>query len=225
VSGPGKKRCRPLESLIESGAYKAMTKPERNYIGALDYFTNRDSGLCYPSERIITERVGLSRSRQQEGRKRCLARGTFRVEMRKVNRKGNAVLHYLWPPEVWKGASSPDYEPRPNLERTPTHFPSNPDPFSNGGNGQKGSPHMGNPDPNWDGATDDKPLINPLINSSAPHSLSPKEKKELEVEQALRAGQNPKGQEHSDEYWARVRTLKSQGLEGEALTEALKEGG
>jgi hypothetical protein len=73
MSGPGKKRCRPRECLIESGAYRAMTKPEQNYVGALDFFTNRDSGLCYPSERIITERFGLSRSRQKEGRKRRAA--------------------------------------------------------------------------------------------------------------------------------------------------------
>jgi len=201
-----------------------MTRPEQIYIVALNFFTQRDSGLCYPSERIIAERFGLSRSRQQEGRKRCSARKIFSVEMRKVNRKGNAVLHYLWQPEAWKSASSPDREPQPSFDPTPTQFQSNPDPISNGGNGHKGSVHMGNLDLNWDGATGPKPLINPLLTPSAPHSLSPKEKKELEVERALRAGQNPKGQEHSEEYWIRVRALRAQGLEGEALTAALKEG-
>lgn len=217
MSGPGKKGCRPFESLVESRVFKAMTPPEQNYIRALDYFTNRDSGLCYPSERIIKERIGLSRSRQQEGRKRCLARKIFSVEMRKVNRKGNAVMHYLWPPEAWKSSNLTGDEPRPNFGPTPTQFQSNPDPISNGGNGHKGSVHMGNPDPKWDGATGSKPLINPLLNSSAPPSLSPREKKELEVERALRAGQNPKGQEHNEEYWNRVRTLKAQGLEGKRL--------
>jgi len=225
VNAPGKKRCLPFEGLVESRVFKAMTPPEQNYVRALDYFTNRDSGLCYPSERIITEVFGLSRSRQQEGRKRCLARKIFSVEMRKVSEKGNPVTHYLWPPEAWKNTSSPDRKPRPSFGPTPTRFQSNPDPFSNGGNGHKGSVHMGNPDPKWDGATGSKPLINPLLNSSAPHSLSPKEKRELEVERALRAGQNPNDREHSDGYWAYVRTLKAQGLDGEALTEALEKCG
>jgi hypothetical protein len=84
---------------------------------------------------------------------------------------------------------------------------------------------MGDPGPNWDGATGPKPLINPLLNSSAPHSLSMRESKEREVAKALRAGQNPKDQEHSDEYWAYVRALRAQGLEGEALTAALEKRG
>ena len=222
MSATGKDKCRPLESLVESGAFRAMTNPEQIYVVALDFFTQRDSGLCYPSERIIAERFGLSRSRQQEGRKRCLARNVFTVEMRKVNRRGNAVMHYRWQPEAWKSATSQDHEPRPNLGATPTQFGRNPDPISDGGNGRKGTPHMGNPDPNRDGVASPKPLINPLLNPSAPHSLSPKEKKELEVERALCAGQNPKGQEHNEEYWTRVRTLKAQGLEGEALMAALE---
>jgi hypothetical protein len=82
---------------------------------------------------------------------------------------------------------------------------------------------MENPDPKWDGVPSPKPLINPLLNPSVPHSFSLKEKKELEVERALRAGQNPKGQEHSNEYWTQVRALRDQGLEGEALTTALEQ--
>jgi hypothetical protein len=225
VNAPGKKRCRPLEGLIGSGAFKAMTQPEQSYVVALDYFTNRDSGLCYPSERIITERLGLSRSRQQEGRKRCLARKTFSTEMRKVNRKGNAVTHYIWPPEAWKGLNLADNEPRPDFDTTQTQYPSNPDPISKGGNGGKSGVHMGSPDPNQDGVRGGKPLLNPLINSYAPHPFSRKEKRDLEVKRALRAGQNLKGPDHTEEYWNRARILKEQGFEGEALTAALEKEG
>ena len=225
VSAPGNKRCRPLEALIDSGAFKEMTKPEQSYVVALDSFTNTETGLCYPSERTITERFGLSRSRQQEGRKRCLARNVFTVKMQKVNRKGNPVLHYLWQPEAWKSPSFPAREPRPNLGTTSTQFQSNLDPISNGGDSNKGGVHMGDPDPNRDGAPIPKPLINPIINSSAHHYRFLRESKEQEVARALRTGQNPKGREHSDEYWAQVRALKAQGLKGEEVNAALEKQG
>ena len=202
-----------------------MTTPERNYVVALDHFTNRNTGLCYPSQQTIAEKTGLSRSRQQEGRKRCLARKIFSIEMRKVNRKGNAVTHFIWQSESWKSASITALEPRPNFDRTPTQFYSNPDPILDGGGDQKGGVHMKHPDPKRDGVTVPKPLTKPLFNPSAPHPLYPKEKREQEVERALRAGQNPNDREHSDEYWAYVRTLKAQGVEGEALTAAMEKWG
>ena len=142
--------------------------------------------------------------------------------MRKINREGNAVLHYKWQPEAWKNADSSDREPRPNLGATSTQFQSDLDPISNGSNWIKGTLHMGNQDPNQDGVASPKPLINPLLNPSVPHPLSLREKKEQEVERALQVGRNPKGKEHSKEYWIQVRNLRAQGFEGEAVTTALK---
>lgn len=93
---PKSERFYPMSVLVKAGIYQTLKPGEKVLIICLDDHTNRNTGLCCPSGRLIARETGLDLRTISRARGSLQKRGIFEIKMSRYRRGPREVSHYVW---------------------------------------------------------------------------------------------------------------------------------